>query len=92
MTESPGFSRLIRKFQTRVAEAVLVLGGPSVVGLVCAQMRWGRMSVTGGSITANEDIIGFYLMNGIAILISLCALAISTTATRRLIKDLRSKA
>ncbi len=92
MTESPGVSRFIRKFQTRVAEAILVLGGPSVAGLVCAQIRWGRMSATGGSITASEDIVGFYLMNGIAILISLCALAISATATFRLIKELRAKA
>lgn len=68
-----------------------MLGGPSVVGLVCAQMRWGRMSVTGGSIIANEDMVSYYFMNGIAIVISLCALAISATTIRRLIKGLRAK-
>ncbi len=91
MIDSQGMSSLIHKVQRRVAEAILLLGGPSVVVIVCIQMWWGRMSATDGNATGDHDSVSFYLLNGVAISISLCALAISATTTWRLITSLRTK-
>lgn len=91
MKDSSVLSHFISKLQLRTAEAILLLGGPCIVALVCVQIWRGHSNTKSGGLMLNEDPFSLYLLNGIIGGIGICALAISMATARHVIRSLRGE-